>query len=153
MGVGVPPGGPPVGGGVGLGVGVWLARVFVAGASAHARHSALALPKLASGWICRPWPGYHWNTTGSPANVTRAPPSPAAPVQGLRFGTGAFGKSCLRQNSVLRRSCRNAAGMRVEVSSRRRASDSTPRITARSSLPRCPPSPRAALRARRYAAR
>jgi len=42
-----------------------------------------------------------------------------------------------------------AAGMRVDVSRRRRASDSTPRITARSSPPRCPRRPRATLRARR----
>ena len=127
--------------GVGVGAG--------AGASAHARHSAFALPKFASGWICSPCPGYHWNTTGSPSKVTRAPPSPAAPVHGLRSGTGAFGKPRVRQNSALRCSWRKAAGMRVEVSRRRRASESTPRMTARSSFPRWPRSPPATPRARR----
>ena len=81
----------------------WGRRVGVGAAPArrlaHARHSALALPKLASGWISSPWPGYHWKTTGSPSNVTRAPPSPAAPVHGLRSGCGAFGKPRVRQNS------------------------------------------------------
>ena len=99
----------------------------------QARHSALALPKFASGWICRPCPGYHWKTTGSPSNVTRPPPSPAAPVHGLRAGWGAFGNERVGQNSALRWSWRNAAGIRVDVSSRRRASDSTPATTARSS--------------------
>ena len=99
----------------------------------HARHSALALPKFASGWICRPWPGYHWKTIGSPSNVTRAPPSPAPPVHGLRSGCGAFGNERVGQNSALRWSCRKAAGIRVDVSSLRRASDSTPATTARSS--------------------
>ena len=147
---------PPVFGGggmpgvvVGFAVGAGVGAGAGGGASAHARHSALALPKLASGWICSPWPGYHWKTTGSPSNATRAPPSPAAPVHGLRSGCGAFGKPRVRQNSALRCSCRNAAGMRVEVSRRRRASDSTPRMTARSSLRRWPLRPPATLRARR----
>ena len=103
----------------------------------QARHSALALPKFASGWIWRPWPGYHWKTTGSPSNVTRPPPSPAAPVHGLRSGCGAFGNERVGQNSALRCSWRKAAGIRVDVSNPRRASDSTPATTARSS-PRRP---------------
>ena len=146
VGVGVPTGVPPVGGGVGL---AWAAvgGGVVPSAGWHCFHSALALPKFASGWIWSPWPAYHWNTTGSSPNTTRAPPRPEPPVHGLRSGCGGRGNERVRQNSALRWSCRNAAGMREEVRRPRRASDSTPAITARSSLRRQPWMRPATLRA------
>ena len=46
---------------------------------ASARHSALSLPKLPSGWICRPWPGTYCQTSSEPSKLTRWPEPSSGP--------------------------------------------------------------------------
>src|SRR5436190_1213108 len=58
----------------------------------HALASALARPNVASSWICRPWPGYHWKTTGSSPNITRALQAGEG-AQDRRAGGGARNRS------------------------------------------------------------
>src|SRR3954468_8643643 len=67
----------------------------------HVVQAALALPKFASGWSRRPWPGEDLNSSGDPANVTRVP---------------AAGAADSGQNSVLRRRVSSTAFSRLAVS-------------------------------------
>jgi hypothetical protein len=110
-------------------------------ASLQRAHRPFALEKFASCWSWRPLPGYHWKTTGSPSNSTRAPPWPLLPAHGFfcpAGGGGETGNERLGQNSVLRRRVRNSAGMRVGVSCLREAIASSVFTTALSSERRWP---------------